>query len=85
MSSHTPRHRRVRLSDPRPCHLYSSTRVVLDHLMPRIVPGTVIVLDEFWIVTDQEQRALNEWLRINGRSAWHEARSVEQLCVVMQD
>jgi Macrocin-O-methyltransferase (TylF) len=67
------------------CDLYSSTRTVLDHLTSRIVPGTVIVLDEFWIVTDHEQRAFNEWLQITGRNCQYEARSVEQLCVTMTD
>jgi Macrocin-O-methyltransferase (TylF) len=67
------------------CDLYSSTRVVLSHLTPRIVPGTVIVLDEYWIVVDQEQLAFNDWLKITGRTARHEARSIEQICVVMQD
>ena len=65
------------------CDLYSSTKVVLDRLGPQIIPGTVIVLDEFWIVTDQEQRAFNEWLAATGRSYRSEARSIEQLCVVM--
>jgi hypothetical protein len=67
------------------CDLYSSTCIVLDYLTPRIVPGTVIVLDEFWIVTDQEQFAFNEWLETAERSCRHEARSIEQLCVVMED
>jgi predicted O-methyltransferase YrrM len=67
------------------CDLYSSTKTVLEHLTPRIMPGTVIVLDEFWIVTDQEQRAFNEWLANYDRKCRHEARSVEQLCVVMTD
>lgn len=66
------------------CDLYTSTRTVLDHLTSWIVPGTVIVLDEFWIVTDQEQRAFNEWLEDNARSCRYEARSIEQLCVVME-
>jgi hypothetical protein len=42
------------------------------------------VLDEFWIVTDQEQRAFNEWLAASSRSCHHEARSIEQLCVVVE-
>ncbi|THD58282.1 TylF/MycF/NovP-related O-methyltransferase [Phenylobacterium sp.] len=29
------------------CDLYESTRTVFDHLAPRIVPGTVIVFDEY--------------------------------------
>jgi predicted O-methyltransferase YrrM len=28
------------------CDLYSSTKTVLDHLTPRIVPGTIIMFDE---------------------------------------
>jgi len=67
------------------CDLYSSTRYVLNVLTPFIMPGTVIVLDEFWIVTDHEQRAFLEWLAYTGRHARHEARSVEQLCAVMED
>ena len=66
------------------CDLYSSTRTVLDQLAPRIIPGTVIVLDEFWIVTDHEQRAFTEWVSMTGRRYRHEARSIEQLCVVME-
>jgi hypothetical protein len=65
------------------CDLYSSTRTVFEHLGPRIIAGTVIVLDEFWIITDHEQRAFNEWLSGVGRQCCDEARSVEQLCVVM--
>jgi hypothetical protein len=66
------------------CDLYSSTRTVLEQLSSRIVAGTVIVLDEFWIVQEQEKRAFDEWLRTARRIARHEARSIEQLCVVMQ-
>lgn len=29
------------------CDMYSSTRTVLQHLAPRIVPGTVLVFDEY--------------------------------------
>jgi hypothetical protein len=66
------------------CDLYSSAKYVLQQLTLQIVPGTVIVLDEFFIVTDQEQRAFNEWLFMTDRKCRHEARSVEQLCVVME-
>jgi hypothetical protein len=65
------------------CDLYSSAQCVLNHLGSHIVPGTVIVLDEFWIVTDHEQRAFTEWLDATNRTCRHEARSIEQLCVVM--
>ena len=65
------------------CDLYSSTKTVLDLLAPRIVAGTVMVLDEYWIVIDKEQRAFNEWMAATGRTCCPEARSVEQLCAVM--
>jgi hypothetical protein len=65
--------------------LFSSTKFVLDALTSRIVPGTVIELDEYWIVTDHERRAFNEWLTKTGRRCRYEARAVEQLCVVMVD
>jgi hypothetical protein len=61
--------------------LYSSTKTVLDLLAPRIVPGTIIALDEYWIVIEQEQRAFREWL--NGRTCSHVARTFEQLVAVM--
>ena len=62
--------------------LYSSTRTVLELLTPRIVAGTVIVLDEYYIVTDHEQRAFEEWLA-HGRTCRHLCRSIEQACVIM--
>jgi predicted O-methyltransferase YrrM len=45
------------------CDLYSSTKCVLDHLGPRLAPGSVIVFDEFlnypgW--EDGESRAFRE-------------------------
>lgn len=66
------------------CDLYSSTKVVLDQLTPRIVPGTVIVLDEYFIVVEHEQRAFHEWLETTGRKCQHVCRSIEQLCIVME-
>jgi Macrocin-O-methyltransferase (TylF) len=66
------------------CDLYSSTRTVLDALTPRIVAGTVVALDEYWIVVEEEQRAFCEWLAATGRSCWHECRSLEQLVVMMK-
>jgi hypothetical protein len=64
--------------------LYSSTKFVLDALTLRIIPGTVIELDEYWIVTDHERRAFNEWLTKTGRTCRHEARALEQLLVTME-
>lgn len=66
------------------CDLYSSARCVLEQLSPRIVSGTVIVLDEYFILVEHEQRAFNEWLSKTGRRFRKEARSVEQLCGVIE-
>jgi hypothetical protein len=63
--------------------LYSSTWTVLEHLMARIVPGTVIAMDEYFISIDQEQRAFAEWLAKTKRTCRYEARATEQLCVTM--
>jgi hypothetical protein len=63
------------------CDLYSSTRTVLDLLSPRIVSGTVIVLDEYWIVEQHERRAFDEF--IVNRAYRFDSRAYEQACVVM--
>lgn len=63
--------------------LYSSTRLVLEACDARIVSGTVIELDEYF-VEGSEQRAFQEWLNATGRRCRPEARSIEQLCVVME-
>lgn len=44
------------------CDLYSSTRTVLHMLTSRIVRGTVIAMDEYYIAPEHEQRAFLEWL-----------------------
>jgi predicted O-methyltransferase YrrM len=66
------------------CDLYRSTKTVLQLLASRIVPGTVIVMDEFWIVVEHEQRAFKEWLVEGARTCRHLCRSIEQACVVME-
>lgn len=66
------------------CDLYSSVRSVLEQLDSRIIRGTVIVLDEYWIITEHEQRAFLEWLVKTGRAFRKEARAVEQLCGVIE-
>jgi hypothetical protein len=46
------------------CDLYTSTKVVLSELTCSIMPGTVIVFDEYVTVRpDDEARALREWLK----------------------
>ena len=54
------------------CDLYSSTQVVLRELNDLIVPGTIILFDEWCYLNDprnndHEQRAFNEWAFHNGR------------------
>lgn len=66
------------------CDLYTSTRTVLDLLVPRIMPGTFIALDEYFIVCEHEQRAFHDWLLAHGRMCKKLARSIEQLVVVME-
>ncbi len=66
------------------CDLYSSTCTVLDLLTPRIVRGTFIALDEYFIVKEHEQRAFQDWLLMHGRKCLPQARSIEQLVVVME-
>jgi predicted O-methyltransferase YrrM len=63
--------------------LYSSTRTVLEHLSSRIVPGSIVLMDEYFVVPDEEQRAFAEWLAKTNRTCRFEARTFEQLCVVM--
>ncbi|MCC6532784.1 MAG: class I SAM-dependent methyltransferase [Burkholderiales bacterium] len=53
------------------CDLYSSARSILEHLAARIVPGTVIVFDEYlnypgW--RQHEFRAFQEYVGRSGRS-----------------
>jgi hypothetical protein len=66
------------------CDLYSSTRTVLEALAPRIVAGTVIVFDEFWIMPRHERAAFEDFLLENSRTCRYECRAAEQLCVVME-
>lgn len=66
------------------CDLGASVRTVLNLLTPRIVAGTVIELDEYYILIEHEQRAFHEWLSAHSRNCRHECRSIEQLCVVME-
>lgn len=51
------------------CDLYSSTKTVFDHVSNRIVPGTVIVFDEFFNYPgwrQHEYRAFIEFLKNSG-------------------
>ncbi len=52
------------------CDIYSSTRVVFDLLGPRIVPGSVIVFDEYFNYPgwrQHEYKAFQEFIAASGR------------------
>lgn len=66
------------------CDLYASTWKVLHYLNERIVPGTMIQLDEYWIVQEHEQRAFHDWMTAYNRRCVYLARSMEQLVVMME-
>lgn len=66
------------------CDLYNSTKLVLDLLDNRIVKGTIIQMDEYWIVTEHERRAFNDWMEERHRVCTCLARSIEQLVVVVE-
>jgi hypothetical protein len=65
------------------CDLYASTWQVLHFLNERIVPGTIIQMDEYWIVKEHESRAFHDWLTAKKRKCAMIARSHEQLVVVI--
>lgn len=53
------------------CDLYSSTKTVLEHVGPRLHPGSIVVFDEFFNYTgwrDHEFRAWSEYWRDFGVS-----------------
>jgi len=66
------------------CDLYASTWTVLHFLRDRIVPGTIIQMDEYWIVQEHERRAFHDWQAAYDRRCVYLARSMEQLVVVME-
>lgn len=66
------------------CDIYSSTKTVLDLLSPRIIAGTVIELDEYWIAPEHERRAFDEWIVRTNRICRFEANSEQQACVVIK-
>ncbi len=48
------------------CDLYASTRTILERLGPRIVPGTVIIFDEYLAYEgwrEHEYKAFQEFIR----------------------
>lgn len=66
------------------CDLYTSTWQVLHFMSERIVPGTIIQMDEYWIVQEHERRAFHDWMAARNRKCVYLARSMEQLVVMME-
>ena len=69
------------------CDLYSSTKDVFRHLGGRIVPGTVIVFDEYlnypgW--REHEYRAFQEFIEANGHSYRYLGFASTQCSVAVQ-
>lgn len=66
------------------CDLYSSTKTVLEYMADRIVPGTIIQMDEYWIVQEHERRAFDDWLASTMWRCTFLARTYEQAVVRME-
>lgn len=69
------------------CDLYSSTATIFEHLEKQIVPGTVIVFDEYfnypaWQV--HEHRAFREFLARTGRTCRYTGYSFQQVIAIME-
>ena len=69
------------------CDIYSSTATIFEHLEPRIVPGTVILFDEFfnypaWEM--HEYKAFCEFIARTGKKFDYVGYSFKQVAVVMR-
>jgi hypothetical protein len=70
------------------CDLYSSTKTIFDLLEPRLVPGSVIVFDEYWNYPGWQQheyKAFNEFVTRTGRKYRYDSFVPfdQQVCVVL--
>jgi hypothetical protein len=69
------------------CDLYSSTRTVLETLAEAIVPGTVILFDEYFNYPNwrrHEHQAFTEFLNGHGRRARYLGYAYRQVAVAME-
>lgn len=67
------------------CDLYSSTATIFDTFAPRIVPGTVMVFDEYFNYPNwqhHEHKAFEEFKARSGQKFKYVAYSVQQIAVV---
>lgn len=68
------------------CDLYSSTKLIFEHLGDRILPGTVLVFDEYFNYTNwraHEFRAFQEFVSARGLRYRYLAYSTQQVAVLM--
>ena len=69
------------------CDLYSSTACIFEHLGARIVPGTVIVFDEYFNYPawqTHEHKAFREFTARTGKAFEYIGYSFKQVAVVMK-
>lgn len=69
------------------CDLYSSTKTVLEHLGPRLVPGSVVVFDEFFNYPGwqgHEFRAWQEYVAKSGLAFSYFAYTEDALSVAVR-
>jgi len=69
------------------CDLYSSTACIFEHLGDRVVPGTVIVFDEYFNYPawqTHEHRAFREFITRLGKSFEYISYSFKQVAVIMR-
>jgi len=67
------------------CDLYSSTATVFEHLGPRIVPGSVLVFDEYFNYPNwkaHEHKAFEEFKARSGLTFRYIGYSIQQVVVV---
>lgn len=68
------------------CDLYSSTKTILDVMGDRIVPGTVLLFDEYWNYAgwrQHEHKAFKEFVARTGITYVGFVPSHQQVCVVI--
>lgn len=69
------------------CDLYSSTKCILSALKDRIVPGTIILFDEFYNYIGWEHgeyKAFSEFIAVTGKSFSYLGYGQEQVAVIIK-
>lgn len=69
------------------CDLYSSTKVIFDHLGQRLAPGAVLVFDEYFNYTNwraHEYRAFQEFIEREGLRYRYLGYSTQQVAILLE-